>query len=79
MPADRFVKRVRRDVRRLVASWTGTYQYTIDQVLEDIITRCGELSLHLRSSEERTKQDFTVLLTVQTMSYLHSGRHRVAL
>ena len=79
MPADRFVKRVRRDVRRLVASWTATYQYTIDQVLEDIITRCGELNLHLRSSEERTKQDFTVLLTVQTMSYLHSGRHRVTL
>jgi hypothetical protein len=79
IPADRFVKRVRRDVRRLVASWTATYQYTIDQVLEDIITRCAELDLHLRASEERTKEDFTVLLTVQTMNYLHSGRHRVAL
>jgi hypothetical protein len=79
IPADRFVKRVRRDVRRLVARWTATYQYTIDQVLEDIITRCGELDLHLRGSEERTKKDFTVLLTVQTMNYLHSGRHRVAL
>ena len=79
MPADRFVKRVRRDVRRLVASWIATYQYTIDQVLEDIITRCGELNLHFRSSEERAKQDFTVLLTVQTMTYLHSDRHRVAL
>ena len=79
IPADRFVKRVRRDVRRLVARWTATYQYTIDQVLEDIITRRGELDLHLRASEERTKEDFTVLLTVQTMNYLHSGRHRVAL
>ena len=79
LPADRFVKRVRRDVRRLVARWTATYQYTIDQVLEDIITRCGELDLHLRASEERTKEEFTVLLTVQTMNYLHGGRHRVAL
>ena len=25
------------------------------------------------------KADFTVVLTVQTMNYLHSGRHRVAL
>ena len=79
MPANRFLKQVRRDVRRLVGSWTGTYQYTIDQVLEDIITRCHQLNLHLRSTEERTKQDFTVLLTVQTMNYLHGGRHRVAL
>ena len=79
LPAEQFVKRVRRDVRRLVASWTATYQYTIDQVLEDIITRCSELDLHLRTSEDRTKQDFIVLLTVQTMNYLHGGRHRVAL
>ncbi len=79
MPANRFLKQVRQDVRRLVGSWTGTYQYTIDQVLEDIITRCHELNLHLRTTEERTKQDFTVLLTVQTMNYLHGGRHRVAL
>ncbi len=79
MTASRFLKRVRRDVRRNVARWTATYQYTIDQVLEDIITRCNELDLRLRTSEERTKQDFTVLLTVQTMNYLHGGRHRVAL
>ena len=79
MPANRFLKQIRRDVRRLVGSWTGTYQYTIDRVLEDIITRCHELKLHLRTSEERSKQDFAVLLTVQTMNYLHGGRHRVAL
>jgi hypothetical protein len=30
-------------------------------------------------SEESTKTDFLVFLTVQTMNYLHSGRHRVAL
>ena len=79
MPANRFLKRIRRDVRRLVGSWTGTYQYTIDRVFEDIITRCHELNLHLRTTEERSKQDFAVLLTVQTMNYLHGGRHRVAL
>ena len=79
IPAARFLTRVRRDVRRLVAGWTGTYQYTIDQVLEDMITRCRQLDLRLRMSEERSKLDFTVLLTVQTMNYLHGGRHRVAL
>ena len=77
--ADQFLRVVRRDVRRVVGRWTATYQYTIDRVLEDIITRCRELNLHLRTSEESARQDFTVLLTVLTMNYLHSGRHRVAL
>jgi hypothetical protein len=66
-------------VRRRVASWTGAYQYMIDQVLEDIITRCQELNLRLAAAPEVAEADFTVLLTVQTMNYLHSGRHRVSL
>jgi len=79
MTAARFLNRIRKEVRRKVADWTGGYQYTIDQVLEDMIERCRELNLRLIGPEDKTKLDFTVLLTVQTMNYLHSGRHRVAL
>ena len=48
-----------REVRRKVAAWTGEYQYTIDQVLEDMISampaaafapadrgRAGEVGFH---------------------------------
>jgi hypothetical protein len=79
MKAARFIARIRRDVRRMVASWTGEYQYTIDQVIENMIRRANELNLRLPGPEERSKGDFTVMLTVQTMNYLHSGFHRVAL
>jgi len=79
MKAARFIARTRRDVRRMVASWTGEYQYTIDQVIEAMLKRANELDLRLKGPEDRTKADFLVLLTVQTMNYLHSGRHRVAL
>jgi len=79
MKAARFIARVRRDVRRMVASWTGEYQYTIDQVLEAMLKRANELNLRLTEPEDKTKADFLVMLTVQTMNYLHSGRHRVAL
>ena len=78
-PAARFVRNVRREVRATVASFTDSYQYTIDQLLEKIIVRCRELNLRLTDSEAATKTDFLVFLTVQTMNYLHSGRHRVAL
>jgi len=77
--AARFVRKIRREVRSTVASFTDSYQYTIDQLIERIIDRCRELNLRLTESEESTKTDFMVFLTVQTMNYLHSGRHRVAL
>ncbi len=62
-----------------MASWTGEYQYTIDQVLQHMIERSRQLDLRLVTPEDQAKLDFTVLLTVQTMNYLHSGRHRLAL
>jgi hypothetical protein len=79
MSAVRFLQRIRRDVRRHVAEWTGEYQYTIDQVLRDMIDRSRELKLRLKGPEDQTKLDFTILLTVQTMNYLHAGRHKIAL
>lgn len=77
--AARFLRKIRKEVRSTVASFTDSYQYTIDQLLEKIIHRCREQNLRLTDSEESTKIDFMVFLTVQTMNYLHSGRHRVAL
>ncbi|HVZ22153.1 MAG TPA: putative zinc-binding metallopeptidase [Vicinamibacterales bacterium] len=79
MTAAQFIGRVRRPVRRVVASWTGIYQYTIDQVLEEMIARSRELKLRLTTSEDQARQEFTVLLTVQAMNYLHSGGHRLFL
>jgi hypothetical protein len=78
MSAAMFLNRFRKEVRRKVAAWTGEYQYTIDQVLEDMIQRCRQLHLRLPLAEEQAKLDFTILLTVHTMNYLRSGRHKVA-
>lgn len=77
--ASRFIKRIQRDVRRRVAAWAGSYQYTIDQVIVNMIKRADELDLRLMHPEDQTRLDFMLMLTVQTMNYLHSGRHRVAL
>jgi hypothetical protein len=79
LAASRFLRRIRREVVPLVAGWTGAYQYTVDQVFEDIVRRSRELNLRLAVPEAQAKLDFAGLLTVQTMNFLHSGRHRVAL
>jgi len=79
LTAAQFISRIRRPVRRVVANWTGIFQYTIDQVLEDMVARCRELRLRLAVPEDVARQEFTVLLTVQAMNYLHSGGHRLFL
>jgi hypothetical protein len=48
-------------------------------VIEDMIARSRELKLRMAIPEDQARQEFTVLLTVQVMNYLHSGRHRIAL
>lgn len=77
--ASSFIRRNRRHIRSVVSRWTGTYQYTIDRVLEAMMLRASELALRLVVPEEDTLKQFVVLVTVQTMNYLHGGRHRVAL
>ena len=77
--AAQFIGRIRRATRRVVAEWTGIYQYTIDQVIEDMIERSRELKLRLAVPDDQARQEFTVLLTVQTMNHLQSGGHRLFL
>src|SRR5437763_8871514 len=43
LAAAQFVRRIRKEARTTVASFTDSYQYTIDQVLEKIIERCRAL------------------------------------
>ena len=73
-----FLRHVRSDLRRSVAEWTGQYQYTIDQILSEMIERCRELDLRLDRSESRTRRAAETMLTVQTMNVLHHGHHKVA-
>jgi hypothetical protein len=55
------------------------YQYTVDQVLGEMTRRARELNLLVGASPEETKANFSLLLAVHTMNYLHSGRYRFAL
>lgn len=78
-PAAKFLRRIRPELRRLVARWTGEHQYTIDQVLKEMTARCDELKLRVNRPEDQAKLEATILLSVQTMNYLHAGYHRLVL
>jgi hypothetical protein len=65
-----FLRQHRADIRRIVSRWTGEYQFSLDQVLEDMIGRCKELRLRVGGNERQLLTDFLVLLTARTMGFL---------
>jgi len=74
-----FLRKIRREIRESVASWTGTHAYTIDQVLADMIERCRQLRLRLAMRPAQAKTEAVLLLTVHTLNCLHVGRQEISL
>lgn len=74
-----FLRRIRPELRQIVAAWTGTHPYAIDQVLRDMIDRCRELRLRLALPQRDATVQAMIMVTVQTMNYIHAGHYRVAL
>ena len=77
--ASHFLRRNRTEIRRLVSNWTGEYQFTLEQVLKDMIGRSRQLKLRAVGPERRLKMEFAVLLTVKTMDFHYSRRNWFAL
>ncbi len=65
-----FLREHRAEIRRIVSRWTGEYQFSLDQVLTDMIGRCRELKLRAVGNERELLTDFLVLLTARTMGFL---------
>jgi hypothetical protein len=71
-----FIRHHRQAIRRLVSKWTGEYQLTIDQVLDEMIERCRVLKLRAVGPARQLRTDFTVLLTAKTVHELYSPTRR---
>ncbi len=74
-----FMRGLRKQVVEVIARGTGSHQYTIDQVLRQMIDRSKELKLRLASPKRRARQDLIIILTVATMNLILGGKNRVAL
>lgn len=74
--ASAFLRRNRAEIRRMVAKWTGEYEFALDVVLGQMIRRARELRLRAVGGDRQLRIDFAVLLTVQTVHTLYSERRR---
>ena len=78
-PAASFIHRYRGEIRRMVARFTGESQFTLEHVLEDVISRAMALELRASRDDKRQRVDFALLLTVRTVHFHYSRRNWVAL
>lgn len=78
-PAATFLRRHRAELRRIVARFTGESQFTLERVLEDVMSRCRALELRVAGNPRRLRVDFALLLTVRTVHFHYSRRNWVAL
>ena len=69
-----FLRGIRPEIRRTVSRWTGHNQYNLDLLLKDVMGRCRELKLRLAGPPEQTKIDLVIMLTVNSMEFLYTGR-----
>jgi len=79
LAAATFLRRARKRLRRDVSEWTGQFQYTIDQVLQEMITRCAQLKLYVDRDVLEVERDALVVLTMHTMNHIQDEAHKVAL
>jgi hypothetical protein len=77
--ATRFLRRVRPQLRTLIADGTGVHAYAVDQLLRQMIARAQKLDLRVSDPHELTIERLLVVLTMQTAGVLHKGVPKVAL
>lgn len=77
--ASAFIQRHRTEIRRTVARWTGEYEFTLDQLLRDMIGRCRVLKLRVVGPQRQVLLDFAGMLAVRTVHFLYSRRVSIAL
>ncbi len=75
--AAQFIRENRHEIRAQVSRWTGQYQYTVNELLDEIIDSCSKRKLRLTRSERQTKLDFIGMLTAQTVTYMMNGQNRI--
>jgi hypothetical protein len=77
--ASRFITRHAKAIRALVARWTGESEFTIDQLLRDMIGRSRVLKLRVPGPDDRVLLDFAGVLAVRSVHFLYRRRESIPL
>jgi hypothetical protein len=77
--ASRFITRHAREIRALVSRWTGESEFTVDQLLRDMIGRSRTLKLRVPGPDRKVLLDFAGMLAVRSVHFLYRRRESIPL
>jgi len=77
--ASRFIIRQAKEIRTLVSRWTGESEFTIDQLLQEMIGRSRTLKLRVPGPDKKTLLDFAGMLAVRSVHFLYRRRESIPL
>lgn len=77
--AARFIKRHRAEISGLVTRWTNESDFTVDQLLRDMIGRSQVLKLRVGGPEKKVLMDFAGTLAVRSVHFLYRRRVSIPL
>lgn len=72
VPAGQFLRRHRKQIRDLVAEFTGESRFVLDQVLKEVIDRCIQLKLRATTDEQQLVTRAAILVTVNSAQRLYN-------
>jgi hypothetical protein len=77
--ASRFITRQAKEIRALVSRWTGESEFTIDQLLQEMIGRSRTLKLRVPGPDKKVLLDFAGMLAVRSVHFLYRRRESIPL
>jgi hypothetical protein len=77
--AARFITRHAKEIRALVSRWTGESEFTVDQLLRDMIGRSRTLKLRVPGPDKKVLLDFAGMLAVRSVHFLYRRRESIPL
>jgi hypothetical protein len=77
--ASHYIRRAEDALIEIVGRWTSEHHYRIREVLNEMVSRCEELELHVAAEDRVLKEEMIAALTAFVMNKLHSGGFRIRL
>ena len=75
-PAAEFLKRRRRQLVDLVSKWSRESKYNMNELLDTVIERCGELDLVMDGGEADEMLEVAAYLTSLAVNYKYTGEFK---
>lgn len=72
-----YLRRTAPELRSVVAEWTGEHAYSVNLVIKGMIKRCRELGLQMTRPHEEVRVEIAIVLTMQTMNFVHGTEHLI--